>query len=276
MKKIQIRFENSESIPEELRDFYAEQEDGTFILQAESDASGLGIGNIASLRGKLDKAIAKHEKQQALLLEKEDGTLWTKEELDVMQGEVDSLRKAVQDAAGGSKDLEQEIQLRTTDLKRAHTEQMQKIKGEADRLRKFVNETAVDREVAKVMGEMRVKPEWTDLLSQELKRHIQVEEVNGTIQTRFVNPDDGSVRYSSSMVNDGPMDYKEFSKLADVRNRYAQCLEGDGKMGATEMQRGGNNGRDVILSAEEYGDFATFQRAKAIAEKQGGQVLMKD
>ena len=277
-KKIKIKVADLNDIPEELQGFYAEMEGGGYMLQAEADADGFGIGNIASLRGKLDKALAKNEKQQALLLEKEDGTLWTREELETMSSEVDSLRKAVQEGTGAAKDLESEVQLRTADLKKQFGEQVNTVKSENERLRKMVNDGAVDREVAKVIAEMKVKPEWVPLMTQELRRHITVEEVDGNIRTRFVNPDDGnSVRYSSQQFNDGPMDFSEFSKHPDIREKYAQCLVGDGKVGAADVsQRSASNGRDVVLSKEEYENFATFSRAKELAQKQGGQVLMKD
>ena len=277
-KKIKIKVADLSDIPEEMQPYYAEMEGGGYMLQAEADADGFGIGNIASLRGKLDKSLAKQEKVQGMLLEKEDGTLWTAEELTSMQGEVDTLRKAVQEGTGASKDLESEVQLRTADLKKQFGEQVNSVKSENERLRKFVNDSAVDREVAKVVAEMKVKPEWTALMSQELKRHIMVEEVDGNIRTRFVNPDDGNaVRYSSQQFNDGPMDFSEFSKLPDIREKYAQCLEGDGKVGAADVsRRAAGNGRDVLLTKEEYADFPTFARAKELAQKQGGQVLMKD
>lgn len=276
-KKIKIKVADLADLPEELRDFYSEMEGGGFMLQAETDSDGFGIGNIASLRGKLDKAIAKQEKVQGMLLEKEDGTLWTAEELVSMQGEVDSLRKAVKDGTGAAKDLESEVQLRTADLKKQYGEQVNAAKSENERLRKIVNDTAVDREVQRVVAEMKVKPEWASLMAQEMRRHVMVEEVDGNIRTRFINPEDGSVRYSSQQFNDGPMDYAEFAKLSDIREKFAQCLEGDGKVGATDVSsRSAGNGRDVVLSKDEYQDFATFARAKELAQKQGGQVLMKD
>lgn len=277
-KKIKIKVADLTDIPEDMRDYYAEMDGGGYMLQAESDSDGFGIGNIASLRGKLDKSLAKQEKVQGMLLEKEDGTLWTAEELTSMQGEMDTLRKAVQEGTGVKQDLESEVQLRTADLKKQFGEQVNAVKGENERLRKFVNDSAVDREVAKVVAEMRVKPEWTALMAQELKRHITVEEVDGNIRTRFVNPDDSNaVRYSSQQFNDGPMDHAEFAKLPDIREKYAQCLEGDGKVGAADVsKRSAGNGRDVVLSQEEYSDFATFARAKELAQKQGGQVLMRD
>lgn len=277
MGKLKITVKSLEDVAENARDFYEEQEDGTFMLQAEPDAEGNGIGPIASLRGKLDKTQKKLDKVQGMLLEKEDGSLWTVEEIDLLQSDIEKLRKAGEAGGKDAKDLEKQIEIARSELKKEHITETNRLKADNERLRKNVMDTIAEREVQNVMSEMKVLPEWAPLLKNELLRHVTVEEVEGKMKTRFIKPEDGSTRFSTEQFNDGPMDYKEFARTDDIREKFAKCLEGDGKAGVNDVSsRTSQNGRDIYLSQEEYGNLAVLRAAKEKAKAQGGQVYIRE
>ena len=287
MAKIKIKIDSLESVPEELRGFYeADDVNGGFVLQADTDASGLGIGHLASLRGKLEESQRKESKVKDMLLKKSDDSLWTSEELNAMSAELESIKELNATLTSKTKGGEDILKQQVAAAKGPLQEENMKLKAENAKFRKSVFEAEGGRVIDKVVKDMNPEPEWEDLMRQELSRHVQVDEIDGQIRTQFINPADGAVRFSSQRENDGPMSYQEFAKLPELRTKYAKCLKGDGKVGAniddpTKNRSKGdsinpNIGKDVVVSPEEANDFLKWAAAATQAKEQGGQVVIDE
>jgi hypothetical protein len=287
MAKIKIRIDSLESVSEEMQGFYqADEVNGGFVLQADTDSTGLGIGPLSSLRGKLEESQRKESKVKNMLLKKDDESLWTSSELDAMVQELTSMKEAnatlTSNKAGSEDILKQQIAAAKGPIQ----EENNKLRTENDKFRKSVYDAEGSRLVDKVVKEMNPSPEWEDLMRQELTRHVQVDEVDGAIRSQFIDPATGTVRFSSERENDGPMSHKEFANLPELQTKYAKCLQGDGKVGANiddantnkfkadSQPKKGN--RDVMISKTDANDFAAFVAASEMAKAQGGQVLISD
>jgi hypothetical protein len=285
MAKINIRINSLDSVSPELQAFYQEDEvNGGYVLQADQDSTGLGIGPLSSLRGKLEESQRKENKVKSMLLKKEDDSLWTSEELNAMLSELESLKKSNESLNNQKLGSEDILKQQVAAAKGPIQEENTRLKAENDRFRKSVYDAEGSRLVDKVVKEMNPSPEWEDLMRQELGRHVQVDEVEGSIRSQFIDPSTGTVRFSSERENDGPMNYKEFANLPELRTKYAKCLQGDGKVGANieDPSRNKNkqasaqqqSGTDVVISKEDASDFAKFVRAAEQAKAQGGQIII--
>jgi len=286
--KIKIRIDSLETVSEELRGFYEEDSvNGGFILQAEPDAKGLAIGPLASLRGKLEESQKKEIKVKGMLLTKDDDSLWSLEEVNGIVQELAHAKEAntllLSKNKGGDELLQQQVAAAKGPLQKENTE----LKAKVDAYRKTVYAGESARQVDSVLKAMRPKKEWEDLLRQEISRHVSVEEIDGNLKSTFIDPSTGVALFSSGHDNDGPMDLKEFAESTDIRTRYAQCLEGDGKVGANikpddtsrNKQRTADKkfgAKDVAITSEDADDFTMFVEASNKATKQGGTVVIVD
>jgi hypothetical protein len=286
MAKIKIRIPTLDSVDEALQGFYTEDvKNGGFILQAEADEKGLGIGMVSSLRGKLDEATRKEAKVKGMLLTKEDDSLWTREEVEGIVAEMALLKEtntALSSKTKGGEDLlKQQVAAAKGPLQTENTE----LKAAVARYKKSVHEAEAGRVVDSVLKMMKPQERWESLMRRDLASHIQVEEVDGKMVSKFVDPVTGAVRFSSQSDNDGPMGPKEFATNPELLKQYADCLEGDGKSGAglkeNEQTKGGRDRanptpskKDVSISKTDANNFELWVDAAELAAKQGGTVVI--
>lgn len=285
MAKIKIRIDSLDSVSEELQGFYQSDDiNGGYILQADSDSTGLGIGPLSSLRGKLEESQRKENKVKGMLLKKDDDSLWTSAEIEAMTQELVAMKATNESMAskkaGGEDMLKQQIAAAKGPIQ----EENNKLRAENDRFRQSVYQAENSRLVDKVVKEMNPSPEWEDLMRSELTRHVQVDEVDGQIRSQFIDPETGTVRFSSERENDGPMSHKEFANMPELRAKYAKCLQGDGKVGANvddtnkfkKVEHTNHAAKDVTISKADANDFAAFVAASEQAKAQGGEVIIGD
>jgi len=233
MAKIKLRIDSLDSVEESLQSFYTEDSvNGGFTLQAEQDPSGLGIGPVSSLRGKLDEATRKEAKVKGMLITKEDDSLWTRDEIDSMSEELKSLKELNSQLTSKTSSSEETLREQVASAKGPLQKENADLKSSLDRYRQSLYSAEAERVVDRVVKIMKPSEEWDDLIRSDLTRHVKIEEVDGRMTSKFVDPETGATRFSSGSNNDGPMDYMEFASSPELLSKYARCLQGDGKQGA--------------------------------------------
>jgi hypothetical protein len=277
--KLKLRVKTLDEVPEALRQFYREQEGGGFIVDADGDPDGWGIDNLAKLRGQLDEAQRKKASLEGKLLKKEDGSLFTREEIEALQSQLTESTKLV----GTLKDKDKSTEEKFVERLRGELAPLQakltKAESRIEGYRSKVLGSEVDRAVEKVLSGMNPLPEWRDLMRDELRRHIRVEEgEDGNLTTMVINPADGKPRYSSLTGVEGQMSLDEFAKDKCLRERYGKCLAGDGKEGAGPLGTGtparGGQAKNIVLRHDH--SQAEFEAAFAKAKEQGGEVVFQE
>lgn len=285
MVKIKLRIPTLDSVDEALRGFYTEDvKNGGFILQAEPDEKGLGIGMVSSLRGKLDEAIRKEAKVKGMLLTKEDDSLWTREEVEGIVAEMATLKETNAALSSKSKGGEELLKQQVAAAKGPLQTENNELKALVARYKQTVHDSEAGRVVDQVLKLMKPQEKWESLMRRDLAAHVQVEEVDGKMVSKFIDPDTGAVRFSSQQDNDGPMGPKEFATNPELLKQYADCLEGDGKKGAgldkNEQSKGRDkentapSKRDVTITKSDAENFQNWVEADALATKQGGTVII--
>lgn len=278
MAKLKLRVPNLDAVPEALREYYKEV-DGGFMVDNEADPDGYGIDNLAALRGKLDEAVRKKSATEAKLLTKEDGSLYTREEIEALSGELSEKAKLVATLQDKDKSTEEKFAERLRNERKPLEEKLAKISGERDGYREKVLSAERERYVDKIVDQLDPLPEWKGMIRAEVARHVSVEETAEGLQASIINPEDGKARFSQATGAEGRMGWEEFAKSETLRKPFGKCLAGDGKEGAGPVRADGGSaprksGADVVI--RPGGSQAEFEAAWSQAAKSGGQVVMRE
>lgn len=281
MAKLKLRLPNLDDVPEALRDYYRELEDGTFMIDHEADPDGYGVDNLAKMRHQLDEARRKKTSVEGKLLKKEDGSLYTTEEIEAITSQLTDANKLIETLKDKDQSGEEKFARRLQEAVKPLQEKLTRAEQRSEVYRSKVHDAATDQVVDRIVKQLNPLPEWEGLLRSELRRHVKVNESDdGTIQESIVDPTSGEVRYSSLTGVDGPMGWEEFAKDKALTDKYGKCLRGDGKEGAgpiggqTPPRGAAQKGRDVVLPKDYTSE--QFEAAFEKATQMGGEVVFAE
>ena len=283
MAKLKLRVPTLDGLPKELQAFYRQMDGGGFVIDHEDDPDGYGIDKLPAIRGKLAEKERDLERLNAKLqrFAKQDGTLYTAEELQALSAQNSELAQALETLKSKTKTDEQKLQDLVSQAKKPLETELAKFKAERETYRTRVIQAEKAKLIAKATSILKPLPEWTDAIEDAIARRLDIREKDGG-EFEHVIMEDGRPRMSSLMGNDGPMSVDEFVKSGDFRTKYGKYLAGDGKKGADvggqeqpasgETRRSG--GADITLP-KGYTQ-AQFEQAFKQAKESGGQVLFAD
>lgn len=284
MAKLKLRVPTLDGLPKELQTFYRQMDGGGFILDHEDDPDGYGIDKLPAIRGKLSERERDLERLNAKLqrFAKQDGTLYTAEELQALTAQNSELAQALETLKSKTKTDEQKLQDLVSQAKKPLETELAKFKAERETYRARVIQAEKSKIIAKAKSVLKPLPEWEEAIEDAIARRLDIREKDGG-EFEHLIVEDGKPRMSGLMGNDGPMRIDEFVKSSDFRTKYGKYLAGDGKKGAdvggNEQTAGGETrrsagGGDIVLPVG-YSQ-AQFEQAWKQAKESGGQVVFAD
>jgi flagellar hook-basal body complex protein FliE len=280
MAKLKLRIPSLDEAPEGLRDYYREVEGGGYMIDHEADSDGFGIDNLGKLRGQLAEANRKKDSVAAKLLTKDDGSLYTREELEALQTQLNESTQLISTLKDKDKSAEEKFAERLRNELKPLQDKLTKAEQRTEGYRTKVHSAEADRVVDKIVKQLDPLPEWEPLLRSEIRRHVKVSEGDdGVLAHEIINPEDGTTRYTQLTGQDGVMGYEEFAQTKDLRDRYGKCLRGDGKEGAGpvggngKVDGNGGRGKPIVLPSNHT--QSQFDAAWAEANKQGVELKIE-
>lgn len=282
MAKLKLRVPTLDGLPKELTSFYRQMDGGGFILDHEDDPDGYGIDRLPVIRGKLAEKERDLERlnERLKLLRKQDGSLYTAEELLANEARSAQLAKELEILKDKTKTDEQKLAEMVAQAKRPLEAELARFKTEREGYRAKVIQAEKTKLIAKAKQLVNPLPEWEDAIEDAIARRLDIRERDGG-DFEHVIMEDGKPRMSSLMGKDGPMSVDEFVKSSDFRTKYGKYLKGDNKKGADV---GGNDQTAVAEVVRSGADISLprnytqqqFEKAFQQARENGGQVVFAD
>lgn len=281
MAKLKLRLTNLDDAPEGLRDYYRELDDGTFMIDHEADPEGYGIDNLPAIRGKLDEALRKKKSTEAKLVAREDGSLYTREEIEALEKESRESAQLIATLKDKDKSVEEKfaerIRSETKPLHEKIKQRDQQIAVYRDKVLSAEKQKVVDSVLKSIGKPIDVFEEGIrDAIGREI---LVTENEEGQVVSQVIDLKSGKPRYSSLTGHDGYMSIEEYAKSKDLTERFSPYLEGDGKEGAGKIggpnppPRRAGSSRDVVIPSGS--DQSAFEAAYAKAREQGGEVVIQ-
>ncbi len=247
MAKAKARLKSIDDLPDALKELYAPEADGTFVLQVEA-VDGFALENVKGLRSALEKERSAAAELKATLSKLGDRSID-----DVLK----SHEQVLEWQKSGSPDdkARKEIESIKSQMATAHGKELASLKQElATAEAQLLGEIGTSKlQQAIVARKGNVK-----LLMPVASPHLRVRKVDGKYVTEVIGGD-GVVRISPKNPQ-APMSPEEFvDELASDRD-YAMCFEASGNSGGGATGGGQSGG-----TAARSGAAKTVSRSDAEA-----------
>lgn len=177
MADLNLTYDNQEDIPEALRDYYAEQEDGTFRLVAE------GVKSEADVQA-VQKALKKEREKRREFEKRANRISELMPDVDLEQVEEDQLNKALSVLKGEEPDDPDDKGGKHVDIdkikdaaRKPLERDLETYKGEAEKWRNLAQRTLIDHALSNELTRAGVKdPDYRELLTERFRRQCRIDE----------------------------------------------------------------------------------------------------
>lgn len=212
-----------ESVPDDFRGLYEEQEDGTFSLGSDHKGVQSAIKAVRGLQEALvaSRAEAKNAKGKPTDLST----------LSAYGGNVEEIAAGVEEALkvagkGKNEDVERRIEKARDEMKVAHKAELDVMVGQRDGYRGQLKGVLVDNEAVKALNDAGSID--ADLVLPMLKQHVGVIEEDGKFLVRIVDAA-GDPRYSGTTGL--PMSIKDLVLEMKATEKYEPLFKSTTKPG---------------------------------------------
>lgn len=279
--KLKLRVPTLDSLPKELQGFYRQMEGGGFVLDHEPDPDGYGIDNLALMRGKMEERERDYQRVNKHLqgFKKPDGSLFTLEELNAQVGQISDLNRTVETLRDKTKTDEQKLQQLVAEAKKPLESELAKARTQIDGYKQKAHKAEKQRVINEILDVLKPQDRWRPYIAADLERQIEIRESDTGETSHVILDGEGRARMSSAMGRNGPMDGAEWAKGSELRKKFGDLLQGDGKAGAdVTTQVRGQVGPTQVTERDVHLPFehtqAQFEAAYAEASKRGGEVII--
>jgi hypothetical protein len=269
MLKARVTKDEFGALPEGVREHYAEQEGGEFLLGVE----GVGdwkLENVGSLRRALQtERTARSKLDQTLKSFEGIDPDAARTALDKMNeiADWDPEQKLAEAKKAYEKKLSDHFEGQRKQLVEKHTTEKTEIEAKLQGLHDQLSKTLIDAAASRAIGEAKGS---VDLLIHPIKDRTRVRQNDQGRYVVEVLDSDGSVRLSNKSGSTDPMTIDELVAEMKRDTRYARAFDGSGASGSGAGGSGVSGaGGKFTLTESEARDVSTYRRAREAAEKAG-------
>ncbi len=258
--KAKISQEEYDSLSEAQQEFYVAGNSG-YLLDAE------GVEDVSGLKSTLEKHKKEVRDLKAALQEKVE--LYKDIDPDAAREALGKLRKLDEKSLLDEGKIEELFKQRLTSTQREYDAKIKALQADIDErnaklgaLTQKLSHTSLAASLAKEATDARVDPDWFDYVYLKAQAQWRLDEAGE------LAPYDGNqVIYGKEGK---PMSMGEWlNVLAKEKPKILLQSAGAGANGSG----GRSSGKDIVLTPEQLQDPRNYAKARALAEKQGGEIL---
>lgn len=258
--KRKISQEEYEALSESRREDYIKGQDG-YLLDDD------GTEDVNGLKSALEKQKKEVRELKASLQEKAD--LYKDIDPEAARDALAKIRKLDEKSLLDEGKIEELFKQRLTNTQREHDAKIKALQADIDErntklstLTQKLSHTSLAASLAKEATDARVDPDWFDYVYLKAQAQWRLDEAGE------LAPYDGDqVIYGKEGK---PMSMSEWiGVLAKDKPKILLQSTGAGANGSS----GRSSGKDIVLTPEQLQDPRNYAKARALAEKQGGEIL---